>query len=148
MTSLAVTLTVDIGAPRHTVWTTLTDPALVTLWFSERTEIDLRPGGTATFYFDGFGEFRAIVEEVERDNAVAYRWAQDTDREPTLGNSTVARFTLEDLPIGTRVTVTETGWEALGKTDEAIAEDMANNARGWVRELDELKALLEKQDSL
>lgn len=147
MSRLVVTRTVDIEAPRHVVWAALTDPALLSQWFGEHAEIDLRPGGTATFHFEGYGDYLAIVEEVDEPNAVAYRWAQDANTEPTLTNSTVARFTLHDVPIGTRLTVREMGWETLHQSRDHIAADMEGNADGWTQELNELKDMLEKQDS-
>ena len=46
---------------------------------------------------------------------------------------------------GPPVTVRETGWEELDGDVEAA---MKENTGGWVSELDELVAFLEKQDSV
>ena len=54
------------------------------------------------------------------------------------------RFTLDDQDGGTRLTVFETGWEEF---QGDVAAEMKSNTAGWVDELDELVAFLEKQVS-
>jgi hypothetical protein len=51
----------------------------------------------------------------------------------------VFRFTLEEIPEGTALTVVETGFDGL--TDPAAA--MASNREGWTSEIDELVAYAE-----
>ena len=55
------------------------------------------------------------------------------------------RFTLTDVGGGTELTVVETGWEEYGDDATAFMQD---NTQGWLAELDELKAFLEKEDSM
>jgi uncharacterized protein YndB with AHSA1/START domain len=56
------------------------------------------------------------------------------------------RFTLEETADGTRLTVVETGW-TWTDDDERRAEAQETVA-GWNEELDQLVALLERQDSV
>ena len=55
-----------IEAPIDVVWAVLTEPEHVAGWFSDLAEIDLRPGGEATFDWREHGPARAWVERVER----------------------------------------------------------------------------------
>jgi uncharacterized protein YndB with AHSA1/START domain len=144
MAELVVTRTVHIQAHRAAVWAAITEPALVSEWFGDRAEIDLRVGGTGILGWDSWGDFRILVEEIDEPNALAYRWARDPDVDPAPGVSTLVRFTLADRDGGTDLTVVETGWEELEGDIEAA---MAGNVEGWLEELDELVAFLEKQDS-
>jgi uncharacterized protein YndB with AHSA1/START domain len=141
---LIVTRTVTIEAPRHRVWEAITVPELIAEWFGDTTTLDLRVGGTGTFGWDDWGDFRVIVEEIDEPNSFAFRWARDKDVDPAQDNSTLVRFTLTDHPGGTELTVIETGWEELHGDVEAA---MKGNVDGWREELDELVAFLEKQDS-
>src|SRR5919197_617577 len=58
----------DITLPcdRDEAWDALTDPDALRDWLAETVELDLRPGGPATFVLPGGAERRAVVEEVER----------------------------------------------------------------------------------
>lgn len=141
---LIVTRTLTIEAPRHRVWEAITVPELIAEWFGDTATLELRPGGTGTFGWDDWGDFRLVVDEIDEPNSFSFRWARDKDVDPVAGNSTLVRFTLSDHPGGTELTVVETGWEELdGDVDAA----MKGNVDGWREELDELVAFLEKQDS-
>ncbi|MEO8935650.1 MAG: TGS domain-containing protein, partial [Burkholderiaceae bacterium] len=100
-------------------------------------------GGTGKMTWSEWGEFRLTVEEIDEPNFFAFRWAREKDADPTPGNSTLVRFTLVDKDGGTELTVHETGWE---QYEGDIANGMRENTEGWIEELDELVAFLEKQD--
>lgn len=148
MAELEVSDSIHIEAARARVWTGLTDPALLDFWFGERNELDLRPGGHMVVEWDEHGRYSAVIDEVDEGRALAFRWAGMPDAEPRIGNSTVVRFTLEDDSSGTRLTVRETGWETLDADEDEVEQTMRENVAGWRRELEELAALLERQDSL
>ena len=148
MGELEVSDSIHIQADRARVWSGLTDPALLDSWFGERNEVDLRPGGRMVFEWEEHGRFAALLEEVDEGRALAFRWASVPDAEPRVGNSTVVRFLLEDAHGGVRLTVRETGWETLDADDDEVEQAMRENTDGWHAELEELAALLERQDSL
>ena len=81
-------------------------------------------------------EYRArsheVVELIE-DEAVAFR-----REHPGTDATTLARFSLIDVPGGTRLTVVESGFEHL-KDPDAAARDHEDR---WEAELGELQALL------
>jgi uncharacterized protein YndB with AHSA1/START domain len=145
MSELVVSRTVHINAHRSAVWAALTEPELISEWFGDTARLDLRIGGTGAMGWDQWGEFRVIVEEIDEPNAFAFRWARQKDVDPGPRNSTLVRFTLTDDAGGTQLTVNETGWEDY---DGDIQAGMAENTEGWLTELDEVVAFLEKQDSV
>lgn len=145
MESLSIIRTVHIRASRDAVWEAITTPELISEWFGDETEIDLRVGGVGKMTWDDYGTFHLIVEEIDEPNSIAMRWAREKDVDPTPTNSTTFRFTLADREGGIDLTVTETGWESL---EGDVAEAMKGNTEGWTQELDELVAFLEKQDSV
>ena len=144
MSELIVTRTVHISAHRSAVWAAITEPELISEWFGDTAQLDLRVGGAGVMGWTKWGEFRIVVEEIDEPNAFAFRWAREKDVDPVRGNSTLVRFTLDDQDGGTRLTVLETGWEEF---EGDVAAEMKSNTAGWVDELDELVAFLEKQDS-
>ena len=81
-------------------------------------------------------EYRARsheVVELEKDEVVAFR-----REHPGTAATTLARFTLIDVPGGTRLTIVESGFEQLEEPD-AAARDHEDR---WEAELGELQALL------
>ena len=81
-------------------------------------------------------EYRARsheVVELEKDEVVAFR-----REHPGTAATTLARFTLIDVPGGTRLTIVESGFEQLEDPD-AAARDHEDR---WEAELGELQALL------
>jgi uncharacterized protein YndB with AHSA1/START domain len=87
-----------LPAGRDEVWAALTNPRRLEEWFANDVELDLRPGGGATFRW-GNGESRhATVTDVEPEERLAFEWDEEGEVE----------FTLDDDADGTRLTVVET----------------------------------------
>ncbi|WP_213815172.1 SRPBCC domain-containing protein [Glaciihabitans sp. dw_435] len=141
-----ITHTVHIQAPRSHVWDALTQPELVAQWFGDDAQFALTPGAVGSLTFEGYGTFRIVIEEIDAPAVFGFRWARTADTDPTDGHATRVRFTLDDEDGGTRVTVVEDGWASLDDSYDVTAA-MKDNLDGWVQELDELRADLEKQDS-
>ncbi|MGW0161713.1 SRPBCC domain-containing protein [Mycobacterium sp. NPDC003323] len=139
MTTLEITRTIDIAASPDKVWAALTEKDLISQWLGDSAEFDAVPGGKGYFGWSGHGRFRLVVEQVEAPALLVYRWARDSDTDPVRGNSTVVRFELNAIDIGTRLSVLENGFEEL--KDPATAH--AENSGGWKAELDDLVHFLE-----
>lgn len=130
-----------IAAPPERVWNLITSAEHVGRWFADAgAEIDLRPGGALTLIWREHGTFHGRVELVEPPRRFAYRWlsAVDSRAEPAPGNSTLAEFTLTAEDDGTRVTVVETGFDALDGSPADRTAALASHTRGWTAELGEL----------
>jgi uncharacterized protein YndB with AHSA1/START domain len=87
-----------LPAERDEVWAALTDPRQLEEWFANDVELDLRPGGGASFRWGNGESRRATVTEVEPGERLAFEWEGEGDVE----------FTLADDDGGTRLTVVET----------------------------------------
>jgi len=92
-----------LPAPRKEVWEALTDPDRLEDWFANSVELDLRPGGGASFRWGNGEERRATFTEVDPERRLAFAW----DGEGLEEGGEVA-FTLDDEAGGTRLTVVET----------------------------------------
>jgi uncharacterized protein YndB with AHSA1/START domain len=86
-----------LPATRDDVWDALTAAEQLEEWFANEVELDLRPGGGASFRWENGEERRATVTEVETARRLAFDW----DDEGTV------EFTLADDVDGTRLTVVE-----------------------------------------
>jgi uncharacterized protein YndB with AHSA1/START domain len=86
------------GVGRDEVWAALTEPERLEDWFANEVELDLRPGGEASFRWSNGEERHATVTEVDPERRLAFSWEEDGEVE----------FTLADEADGTRLTVVET----------------------------------------
>jgi uncharacterized protein YndB with AHSA1/START domain len=90
-----------LPAPREEVWEALTEPERLADWFANDVDLDLRPGGGASFRWSN-GETRtATVTEVDPERRLAFEWDDEGE----------VAFTLADDAEGTRLTVVETSPE-------------------------------------
>ena len=80
------------------VWKALTEAEQLEEWFANDVELDLRPGGGASFRWSNGEERTATVTEVEPERRLAFEWDDEGEVE----------FTLNDDVDGTRLTVVET----------------------------------------
>jgi uncharacterized protein YndB with AHSA1/START domain len=128
-----------IEAPPEVVWELVTDPEHVGAWFGDAAEIDLRPGGDVALTWEGHGTYLARVEKVEPPRFFSFRWARPTDTPPAEGNSTLVEFSLSAEREGTRLTVVESGFAALARSEDEKAKHLADNTEGWTIELGHLR---------
>ncbi len=135
---------VIIEASRERVWQVLTDPQHIAGWFGDMAEMDLRPGGKAAFGWTEHGTHRAIIDRVEPPSLLSYRWARDTDAEPSSGSSTLVEFTLTEIFAGTLLRVVETGFASLHGGEQDQDQAVQENTQGWQSELAELKEYAER----
>jgi uncharacterized protein YndB with AHSA1/START domain len=88
-----------LPAPREEVWEALTEPERLEDWFANDVELDLRPGGGASFRWSNGEERHATVTDVEHERRLAFAWDDEDEGE--------VAFTLDDDADGTRLTVVE-----------------------------------------
>ena len=86
-----------LPATRDDVWGALTDADRLEDWFANHVELDLRPGGGASFRWSNGEERHATVTEVEPERRLAFDWEDEGTVE----------FTLDDDVDGTRLVVVE-----------------------------------------
>jgi len=86
-------------------WAAVTEEEALQEWLAERVELDLRPGGDASFTLPGGEQRRGMVEEVAPGERLTFWWWPDEDQP---GESSRVTFELAPAVGGTRVRVTET----------------------------------------
>jgi uncharacterized protein YndB with AHSA1/START domain len=86
-----------LPAPREEVWAALTEEDRLEDWFANDVELDLQPGGGASFRWSNGEERHATVTEVEPERRLAFDWEDEGTVE----------FTLDDDAEGTRLVVVE-----------------------------------------
>jgi uncharacterized protein YndB with AHSA1/START domain len=91
-----ITREIELEAPPEEVWEALTDEDKLAEWFANDVELDAEPGGEGIFRWDDGEERHAIVEEVDPERRFVFTW--DESR---------VGIELEEIPVGTRVTVVE-----------------------------------------
>jgi len=138
---------IEVKAPRARVWRALVDSQEFAAWFGIAVDGPFAPGarlrgtlvGTtvdaevarAQRTHEGV-TFDMVIAQVEPERRFAFRWhpgavdpAIDYGKEPM----TLVEFVLEEIPQGTRVTVIESGFDALPLARRAQAFD--GNKGGW-----------------
>ena len=141
--------TAVLRAPCSRVWRALSDVREFSAWFLTNFEGEFAEGAivrgrpTNPGYEHLTIEIR--IERMEPERRFSFRWhphevdlSKDASSEPT----TLVEFTLEDAPDGTRLTVTESGFDALpaGRRFEAFRE----NESGWIEQMQNVTRYVER----
>jgi uncharacterized protein YndB with AHSA1/START domain len=138
---------IDVHAPRPRVWRALADADPFAHWFGLALDGPIEPGarregrmvGTAVDAEVGRAQrehaglrFEIVVERVEPERLMSFRWhpgAVDATVDYSAEPMTLVEFTLTDIPGGTRVTVTESGFDGIPIARRAAA--FTGNDQGW-----------------
>ena len=136
-----------LKAPRARVWRALTDPKEFGDWFGMRFDGAFVPGARVAATVVGTTvdpdiaraqqqhagvRFDVFIERVEPERLFSFRWhpgppnpAADYSNDPP----TLVEFTLDEVPEGIRLTVTESGFDRLPAARRA--EAFSSNEQGW-----------------
>jgi uncharacterized protein YndB with AHSA1/START domain/uncharacterized damage-inducible protein DinB len=127
---------VNLDFPRSRVWRALTDVKQFNAWFGSALTGVFTPGaevsGKLTFRNFEHVTITLWIETMEPERFFSFRWhpyaieaGVDYSAEPT----TLVSFTLEDAAGGTRLTIVESGFDAIPASRRATAFRM--NSAGW-----------------
>jgi uncharacterized protein YndB with AHSA1/START domain len=134
-----------LHAPRSKVWRALTDSQRFGQWFQTKVEGPFVPGqrveGAVTYPGYEHLRFQVTVEQMEPERLFSWRWQPGGNMnvdpaEPT----TLVVFELEEVPEGTRLTVTESGFDRL--PIERRAKAYRENTDGWIGQFESLRKYL------
>lgn len=137
---------VTIGAPRSRVWKAITTPSELGTWFHcTLTAKDFRPGeivnGVSTYPgYEGKSFSIEILEKVP-EQRFSWRWspgAASKEDPPT-----TVTFELEEVAGGTRVKVTESGFDRISL--ERRAKAFEGNTKGWQIQMQNLHDYVEQK---
>jgi uncharacterized protein YndB with AHSA1/START domain len=131
---------IELNAPIARVWRALTDHREFGEWFRVKLEGPFVPGQVTKgqITYPGYEHLRmeVVVERMVPERVFSFRWhpaavdpAVDYSGEP----STLVEFTLEQTAAGTRLRVTESGFDALpaARREEAFR----GNEGGWAEQM-------------
>ncbi len=138
---------VDLDAPRSRVWRALTDYTQFNQWFGVSLTAPFTPGtavsGKLTIRNYDHLTLTIWIESMEPERFFSFRWhpyavedGVDYSAEPT----TLVTFTLEDAGAGTRLTIVESGFDAIPESRRAKAFSM--NERGWNGQAENIRKFL------
>jgi uncharacterized protein YndB with AHSA1/START domain len=135
MSKRTVEKVLEFQASPERVWKAITDPAELSMWFGDRTELELRPGGEGFMAWNSHGSFAVRVEEVDPPQRLVWSWVHEPDVPFDAAPSTRVEWTLTPREGGgTTLHLKETGF----LTDKHHQD----NTGGWDEELGELVQLL------
>ena len=139
--------TILLRAPLKRVWRALSDAQEFGTWFGVKFDAPFTPGARLSGKVVGSAvdaevaqaqkqymriPFEITIERIEPERRLSFRWHPyaiepdvDYSKEPT----TLIEFTLEEVPSGVMLTVTESGFEQIPLARRAIA--FTANERGW-----------------
>jgi uncharacterized protein YndB with AHSA1/START domain len=137
--------TIELKAPVSRVWRALTDHMEFGQWFRVKLDQPFTPGAVSTgkMTYPGYEHYPwlAVVERMEPERLFAFRWHDfdeksgvDVAKQPT----TLVEFRLEPTAGGTRLTITESGFETL--PDHRRLEVLRGNTEGWNIQADNIAA--------
>jgi uncharacterized protein YndB with AHSA1/START domain len=142
---------ITLQAPRSRVWQAIANAHEFGQWFGVRFDGPFAAGATVTGRIAGtevdpevarmqqpyLGQrFEIIIEQMEPERLFSFRWhpgaiepGVDYTKEPT----TLVTFILEEVSGGTKLTVTESGFDSIPL--ERRAKAFTSNERGWAMQM-------------
>ena len=135
MSERTVEKVLELDVTVENVWSAITDPAELALWFGDEAELDLRPGGDAAMTWEDHGRYAMRVEDVDPPRRLVWSWVHEPGVAFEDAPATRVEWTLTPRDDGgTTLRLRETGF----KTDLHHRQ----NTEGWDEELAELTTLL------
>jgi uncharacterized protein YndB with AHSA1/START domain len=138
-----------VRAPRARVWRALADVAEFASWFRVKAEGEFKTGARlemVSTYPGHEGEaFYVEVDEVEPERRLSWRWDPGGEQTGSPGADDVQTrvvFELEDVEGGTRVKVTESGFDRLTLARRAKAFE--DNSEGWELQLQAIRTYVDE----
>lgn len=140
---------VVLNAPRSRVWRAITDVAQFNQWFGVTLESPFVPGAEVSgkITYPGFEHMTMTVwvDRIEPERFFSFRWhphAVEADHDYSREPKTLVTFTLEDAGADTRLTIIESGFDAIPEARRHTA--FTSNSGGWAEQLEFIAAFLRR----
>src|SRR6185369_7091805 len=131
---------IELKAPVSRVWRALTDHREFGEWFRVRIDGPFVPGqvSTGNITYPGYEHLKweAVVQKMEPEKLFSFTWhpyAIDRNTDYSGEPPTLVEFTLEPIPGGTLLRVTESGFDKIPANRRAEAFRM--NDGGWTQQM-------------
>ena len=140
---------IELKAPVARVWSALTDHDEFGQWFRVKLHGPFVVGqvtrGRITLEGYDHLQWEATVLAMEPDQLFSYSWCPyggDPDVDYTDEPQTVVEFRLEPISDGTRLVISESGFDALPDEPRRI-DAMRKNSQGWAGQVNNIAAHVE-----
>jgi len=140
---------IELSAPLTRVWRALTDHKEFGIWF--RVELEgpfvvgqISRGRTTYPGYEGM-KWEATIVAMEPERLFAFKWCpyeHDDDRDLSQMPHTLVEFRIEPTSTGTRLVISESGFDAL-PDDKRRLDALRSNIQGWEEQMRSLAAYAE-----
>ena len=135
---ISIKRSITVAADQERVWKAITQPEQIKKWFDTFQIEKLAPGETMIMYHDGKVIATCRIAAVEPPSRFAFYWPL----EPGYAAETLVTYFLESVPEGTRITVTEEGFDSAVVPEELRERRFKLNSEGWGIAMDGLAKYL------
>ncbi len=133
--------TIELAAPVARVWRALTDYREFGQWFRVALEGPFEVGkvtrGQMTYPGYEQVKWEVLVERMDHERLFSFSW-QPQDIDPDTDHKMLVEFRLEPMAEGTRLFLTESGFDALPNPQRL--EALRRNTRGWSEQMENITA--------
>lgn len=135
---------IELDAPIERVWQAISDHEEFGSWFRVRLDQPFAVGADSTGYmtYPGYEHmaWKATIVAMEPPRLFSYRWPHMDEQQQVREDWpwTLVEFRLEPTETGTRLTVTESGFDAL--PPERRDEAFRMNEGGWEEQMRNIEA--------
>ena len=138
---------ITLDAPRSRVWRALTDVEQFNAWFGVSLATPFAPGAEVSGRIN-IRSYEHVtltiwIETMDAERFFSFRWhpyAIETGIDYSAEPTTLVSFTLEDAGAGTRLTIVESGFDAIPESRRAKAFTM--NSNGWNGQAENIRKFL------
>lgn len=137
----------ELRAPVERVWRALTDHTEFGAWFRVKLDGPFVPGEVSTgcMTYPGYEHlpWKATIVAMEAMRLFSYRWPHMDEAQRVREDCpwTLVEFRLEPMSGGTRLTVVESGFDAL--PSHRRAEAFRQNEGGWAEQMKNIQTHVE-----
>ena len=149
MSSDRIEKSVFLPVPRERAWKAISESKTFGEWFGVRLDGTFQPGarlhGKVTHPGYENYPFEFTVDRIEPEQLFSFRWhpgASDPAKDYTGKPTTLVTINLEKVTGGTKLTVVESGFDALPQEERRAAYD--ENEKGWTMQMESIRRYLEK----
>ena len=151
MTNDRITRDIVINASLETVYDVVSQPQHIANWFSDEAELEPIPGsrGVLTFQIGDRRDAASVIDvtvvHAVRPHLFAFSWISPERQRatPEATDAVLVEFRIAADPAGTRLSVSESGLDAVSWDDAAKAAYAAEHYEGWADFLTRLRSYAE-----
>jgi len=136
--------TIELNAPIERVWRALTDHTEFGQWFRVKLDTPFAVGkvthGRVTYPGYEHMKWSARVQELDPERRFSFTWCPlEEDSDKADAPQTLVEFVLEATDNGTRLTITESGFDSL-PDDARRVDALRRNTQGWEAQVQNIAA--------